>query len=824
MPIKKHLQIFIILAATLFAFETHSQVGIRNNGAIMKISGDAYLKVSGGDFTNNSQNSTEPEIDSDGIIRLDGNWYNNSSSRVFINRDGSGKLLLNGSSNQTIDGSTATSFETLELNNSSGVSLAVNTSIDYELILTTGNVDLASNNLNLGESASVTGTFDANKMIIANGSGQLRKYIGGNISFTFPVGDDSGTPEYSPVTFTLNSNNGLSSAWIGVNLVDSKHPEDPSPSEYITRYWTLSASGITSPDYDVSFNYLDADIEGNEVDIFNAKYNGSTETLYDRVDNTNNKLVFSGLSSFSDFTGKAGVLEVTPSNSGNWSTEVGNTYSYTNVIIPNDIEITLQSTKASATVNNLTLDPLGSLTVDGTLDVTGDMVIKSSSTGTGSLIDASPSALTIQGISYINRYLGTNRTDHNWRYVSTPVDNSTAQVFDPQTSGNYVFWWDEPNSKYWEITANSDSLHILRGYAVGSSTNRTVTFTGDPNSGVLNDTLTRESTSEYEGFNLVGNPYPSSINWDTTGWNNSNISTTIWYRSDSSFATYNKDGNTGVNGGQKYIPAMQAFWVRVIDGQSWGKFEANNNVRTHERYEFYKKDNNQRNNVFRMVADKNGYTDEIAVAFIEEASNHYDNYDSEKMFFSSENYPQLYMLLEERKIVINGMKPLEGAEYEVPLGLRLPSEGEYTLKATNLTQFDAEVDVYLEDKVKNIQNDLREKSSYQFQSKETDVKERFVLKFSNNATDVSGLQGDEHIDLYSHDRKIFIDVDDEHYAVGGSDIQIINVLGQEVYNNRVSLNRGKNIIHPDIESGIYIIKLTNGRRSVSNRIYFGEKL
>jgi hypothetical protein len=72
------------------------------------------------------------------------------------------------------------------------------------------------------------------------------------------------------------------------------------------------------------------------------------------------------------------------------------------------------------------------------------------------------------------------------------------------------------------------------------------------------------------GYNLVGNPYASSIDWDTYSTSNAsagiyapNVSSTIYIYNVASkqYATYN--AGIGVNGGSHIIPSGQAFFVRT---------------------------------------------------------------------------------------------------------------------------------------------------------------------------------------------------------------------------------------------------------------------
>ncbi len=77
-----------------------------------------------------------------------------------------------------------------------------------------------------------------------------------------------------------------------------------------------------------------------------------------------------------------------------------------------------------------------------------------------------------------------------------------------------------------------------------------ITFTGTLNTGAISRTdMTRGTTGAKRGFYLVGNPYPSFVNWASA--TKTNLEPTIWYRTKSAsayvFDTYNATAHIGTN-------------------------------------------------------------------------------------------------------------------------------------------------------------------------------------------------------------------------------------------------------------------------------------
>ena len=178
-------------------------------------------------------------------------------------------------------------------------SLSGDLTVNKALLLFYALLSLGSNDLTLGSSAVIYGTTSASNMIVATGTGELRKTFTTTGSFTFPVGDENGY--YSPVTLNFISGT-FSSAYAGVNLRNEKNSNNTSNNDYINRYWTVTQDGISDFSCDVAFYYVDADVVGNENNLYCGSWSGSGWTLLNAVSTSENKL--SGtVSSFSAFTG-----------------------------------------------------------------------------------------------------------------------------------------------------------------------------------------------------------------------------------------------------------------------------------------------------------------------------------------------------------------------------------------------------------------------------------------------------------------------------------------------------------------------------------------
>ncbi|MCX6277908.1 MAG: BACON domain-containing protein [Bacteroidetes bacterium] len=243
---------------------------------------------------------------------------------------GTGTAEFSGVANQSIIGQNI--IQNLTINNSTGVTIGGNTNVNGILALTSGAVTLGSNNLLLGPSATVAGIPSATAMVVATGTGELRKEFatGFTGSFTWPVGDATVTAEYSPVTLTFSAGSFGTGNYTGIKLVNS--PYTGMTGSYLNRYWILSQNAVTSPLFNSLFQYLPADVVGTESQISCMKVSPVPIVTYSAANTALHQLTATGLTSVGTFTGATPTvctLSVTPSNQNATSAAGSTTFSVT---------------------------------------------------------------------------------------------------------------------------------------------------------------------------------------------------------------------------------------------------------------------------------------------------------------------------------------------------------------------------------------------------------------------------------------------------------------------------------------------------------------
>jgi hypothetical protein len=293
-----------------------------------------------------------------------------------------------------------------------------------------------------------------------------------------------------------------------------------------------------------------------------------------------------------------------------------------------------------------------------------------------------------------------------------PVTASTAAPF----TGLFLRWFDEPTYTFQEIIATTTPLHPMWGYTVlTNGSNATVGVTGSLNTGNFSaPTLTSTYIANYpaatppipagyNGWNFVGNPYPSSSDWESSGWMRTNVEPTkyIWNGTLGGYQTYNAVTHESINGGDKYIRPEQSFFVHVPTEGVTGFLSVNNSTRVHTTGPYVKKSTGISDKLV-LTASANGLDDEAHIAFVNDATLNFDpEYDAYKLMGVTQA-PNLYSRLPSDILAAVNWLPWTGTSQVVPMGFNCGLSGVYNITASNLESFNPSTLIYLEDLKKTV--------------------------------------------------------------------------------------------------------------------------
>jgi hypothetical protein len=498
----------------------------------------------------------------------------------------------------------------------------------------------------------------------------------------------------------------------------------------------------------------------------------------------------------------------------------------------------------------LKIVPGGELKVTGTTEITEPRSLWIASTsagisGSGSWIDNGEGSITYNGSASIRveRYIGQSK----WHIIGFPKHTVYAQATFLDT---YLKWYDETRTvgdafaikKYRYVInplgqADSALTGDLRGWYIWSdpattgdwTARYTATSSSHLVSGALTRTLTRTAfnpvvTYPFDGWNMVANMYPSPIDWDTpsgNGWTRTNVDPTIymWSQSVGNYAQYTYNGSgTGasVNGGTRYIPSMQGFFVHTTtNGTTFGM---DNTVRTFSSQAFWKGEVAY-NDLLDMKVAGNGYSDEAKVWFNPQATVNFEpEFDTYKLSGLAQA-PQLYCLLVDNNYAAINSLPWGGLNTLVPVEFALRDSLNptvtVTITASNMESFRSGTRIYLEDKKEATTQELTVNPVYTFTSSLSDAANRFVLHFYNPSYGIEdkSLAG---MQIYSFEKYGYIRNLESGTTKGI--VQIYDLLGRKVFETNlkdVVLNK----FLPGINEGYYMVRVVTPENVYTQKIY-----
>ncbi|MBL0745847.1 T9SS type A sorting domain-containing protein [Chryseolinea lacunae] len=199
-----------------------------------------------------------------------------------------------------------------------------------------------------------------------------------------------------------------------------------------------------------------------------------------------------------------------------------------------------------------------------------------------------------------------------------------------------------------------------------------------------------------DGWNLVGNPFPSTIDWNAaTGWTKTNVDGTVYVSDNDSgvlqYSTWN--GVTGTNGGSRYIAPGQGFWTKA-DGAGAPVLEANEHVKVAGTQTIFFREGTI-DNLLRVTLTKGALKDETVVHFRDDATPAFNNRaDAWKLMNGSVNVASYSS--DHEKLAINSWSTLE-CKATVLLALDNLKEGSYELIFSNRDSFEGDVGIWLVD-------------------------------------------------------------------------------------------------------------------------------
>jgi hypothetical protein len=465
-------------------------------------------------------------------------------------------------------------------------------------------------------------------------------------------------------------------------------------------------------------------------------------------------------------------------------------------------------------IKDLTLESGSALTVSGNVNNTGNVVLQSGS----SMIAKSSTAFDLK----YNRTLGTT----NWYIVSSTVTNETFEDlitnhdFATGNGGNIgISDYDNtiPGWTYATI-GSTGTIASGEGRSVKLTSIDDITFDGNmPTADVVNISIAHGGGGG-NGFNLIGNPYPSylALNFNTSGDANNILDANIGVLEEQTVYLWDQSLNSGTGAyttfnlasSSRYIAPGQGFFVE--SKAAGGLFSFTEAMQSHQSTDVFNRTTNSRPEIQIEFSDGTQVKN-TDIYYINGTTLGFDNgYDSTMFGGTSNDFAVYTHLLADSQGQNLAIQSLPDSDYQnmiVPIGINASSGSEITFTANTLN-IPQGLKVYLEDRDLNTFTVLGETSAAYTVTLDADY--NGISRFYIHTTDSALSIGDHILENVSIYKTTKTNLRITGLQNGTTTVKLYNLLGQQVLTSKFEANNVNDVNLPEsLTSGIYIVQVYN---------------
>lgn len=479
---------------------------------------------------------------------------------------------------------------------------------------------------------------------------------------------------------------------------------------------------------------------------------------------------------------------------------------------------------------SVTLDDLinnGTIVLDNDATTSASLILSSYTRGAG-------------GTENINLLLtggGSEEEDNlRWHFISTPVASLPVSVFTAATPdiAQYIEsratlallqgWVAYDGYVYMTGQTTGPAFSALvpgKGYDYFDYADHTFEF-----SGLLNTTSVPVALSytptlplvSNRGFNLLGNPFHSGLDWDYIINDPSypaNTSKALYFTRFNQQCTY--AGGVGIPGDVNgIIPPMQGFFNKTYS--TGNTITLATAARTHDNiHSRYKGE--EIIPLIRLGISENSFSDETVIRFDENAKPDLDyEFDAVKMYVS-ESHPYLYSVTSGTNYAING-QPFPEEVSEFPIVVNSLADGSHKITAKQIQGLDRYY-IALTDKNTGYSANLKMTPWLSFIAPKGKITDRFVLKISTAPTGIENPATTEgYFNIYQAYDFIIIEPLDELWNGKTGNIRVMDLTGKAIsdHSNIEFLTKSLIQIPAPERKGIYFVEIKSGNLRQTGRV------
>jgi len=478
---------------------------------------------------------------------------------------------------------------------------------------------------------------------------------------------------------------------------------------------------------------------------------------------------------------------------------------------------------------------------NGVLTTNNQLILNSDNIRTARINEINSGSII--GEVIIERFINTSNYDY--RFVGMPVQGATLAEWSddiiltgftgsafPSFNFNNVRFYDDTkggigNNRYQLATNITNSVGLGQGLSVymgnadivldasGSiyqgSLALPVTFFDDPAQPI-----------DQDGWNLLSNPYPSTIDWDAPNFVRTNIDNAV-YIYDGTTGNYSTYINgTATNGGSRFIASSQAFFVKAnASGPFIGLDESVKATVDQDFIEIVA----QRNKLRLQICDEY-QCDELLILFKEEGS---DEFKSDEDAYKLYGNPQLAFIsayLNHVNYSILGLN--QSTEIRsIPLKFNFPKSDLYSIKL--IEKPESIGCIYMKDKLfgnRHLLNDTNEliiKLESGISENEYSLNFSFIDDTTNNQECHNSLITSIENSKKEGQFAVYPNPSEGHFNIKGIQSQILikvyNLQGKLLYETAAMPDQGNAKLNLDhLTNGCYFLNIIGQNEILKSKI------
>jgi hypothetical protein len=500
-------------------------------------------------------------------------------------------------------------------------------------------------------------------------------------------------------------------------------------------------------------------------------------------------------------------------------------------------------------INHLIIESGDRVVIENSLDITETLEVNEGILETNDAVTLKTQASLLEqangSIDGTITIEGEVSAPDGYHYISSPLQNQTLAAInddytlvglggDLSTSPFPNIWmYDEtdvsPHSYDGWVTPGSTTQEMTpgSGFALNIPTGKVIDFTGVPNTGDITLPLTHTiSPGEHgehcppDGWHLLGNPYPTPIDWSVVNAQNIDGGLYVWSPDHGQYATY-IDG-IGVMGGTKYIATMQGFFIRTNhdDSTITAQVEFSNAMKV---------SNKSLNINFKTVPDSlirlqltgpNG-RDETVVRFTDNSTNDYDKTkDAYKMKNQNALMPNFSSstIGFNQELSVNSIPDLTETT-EITLNIEAGSAGDYSINVDLMSPFMNYGDAWIKDDVTGSLHALTG-GAFHIYLNDQESTTRYKLVVDNQLAlgiEKTPLDDNEAIQIFMGNNGLILS---SKVPVADLKIMVYSFMGQLIYNgNMKNINDQPQTLYiGNLAQGGYVIKTIYNGQIQANKV------